>query len=60
MVKILFKIGIVLTLLGAAIMFEENLFGNRTLSIAIVLGIIGLCLIARNSDNNMKNWWKNE
>ena len=60
MVKILFIIGITLSLIGAAIMFEGNMFGDRTVGIATILGIVGICFIARHSNNNLKNWWKNE
>jgi hypothetical protein len=57
MKKIWFTIGVVLALIGATIMFEGNLFGERTISVAIVLGIIGLCLISTNSKHSLKNWW---
>ena len=45
MKKVQFILGIISTLLGAVIMFEGSLFGDRTMSIAIVLGIVGICLI---------------
>jgi len=49
MKKVLFVLGIILALIGAAIMFEGSLFGERTTGIAIVIGIVGICLIATSS-----------
>jgi len=49
MKKVLFVLGIVLALIGAAIMFEGSLFGERTTGIATVMGIVGICLIATSS-----------
>ena len=47
--KSLFVLGLVLALIAAIIMFEGNLFGERTTGIATVIGIIGICLIATSS-----------
>ena len=44
--KMLFGLGIALSLAGAAIMFEGSVFGDRTMGVAIVLGITGICLIS--------------
>ena len=49
MKKMLFILGIILALIGAAIMFEGSLFGERTTGIATVIGIVGICLIATSS-----------
>jgi predicted membrane protein len=49
MKKELFALGIVLALIGAAIMFEGSLFDERTTGIATVIGIVGICLIATSS-----------
>lgn len=49
MKKISFVLGIILALVGAAIMFEGSLFGERTTGIASVMGIVGICLIATSS-----------
>ena len=49
MKKALFLLGIILALIGAAIMFEGSLFGERTTGIAIIIGIVGICLIATSS-----------
>ncbi|MBC8494898.1 hypothetical protein H8D36_01965 [archaeon] len=38
--------GIVLALVGAYIMFDGDLFGDRNLSTAITIGIVGIALIA--------------
>jgi hypothetical protein len=53
--KIKFALGIILALIGAVIMFEGSLFGERTTGIAIVIGIIGICLIATSSPWKAKN-----
>ncbi len=49
MKKVLFVLGIILALIGAAIMFEGSLFGERTTGIATVMGIVGICLTATSS-----------
>jgi len=49
MKKVLFVLGIILALIGATIMFEGSLFGERTTGIATIMGIIGICLIATSS-----------
>ncbi|MCK9596795.1 hypothetical protein M0R19_06410 [Candidatus Pacearchaeota archaeon] len=41
-----FVIGIVVALMGAAIMFHGNIFGENNSGIAIIIGIIGIGLIA--------------
>ncbi len=41
-----FIIGICIALIGAGIMFYGNIFGERNSGIAIVIGIIGIGLIA--------------
>ena len=41
-----FIIGICIALIGAGIMFHGNIFGERNSSIATVIGIIGIALIA--------------
>ena len=54
MKKVLFVLGIILALIGATTMFEGNLFGERTTGIAIVIGIVGICLIATSSPRKAK------
>ena len=44
--KIQFIVGIFIALIGAGIMFHGNIFGERNSGIAIVIGIIGIGLIA--------------
>ena len=41
-----FIIGIILTLVGAYIMFAGNIFGDRNSGIATIVGIVGISLIA--------------
>ena len=41
-----FIIGIVIALAGAVIMFQGNIFGENNTGIAIVIGIVGIGLIA--------------
>ena len=53
MKKVLFIVGIIIALIGAALMIEGNIIGERTISAAVVLGIVGICLIATSSP------WKN-
>ena len=48
-VLFLFILGIILALTGAAIMFEGSIFGERTTGVAIIIGIVGLGLIATSS-----------
>ena len=45
----IFYLGILLCLSGAIIMVEGSIFRERTLGVSIILGIIGICLISRNS-----------
>ena len=47
--KIEFIIGIILTIIGAAIMIEGSIFGERTIPASIVIGIVGIILIAISS-----------
>jgi hypothetical protein len=44
--KIRFGAGICIALIGAGIMFHGDIFGERNSGIAIVIGIIGIGLIA--------------
>ncbi len=41
-----FVLGIVVALIGAAVMFLGNVFGEYNTGVAIVLGIVGIGLIA--------------
>ncbi len=54
MKKTLWIIGIIVALFGAFVMWHGGLFGESNSGIAIVLGIIGICLIAVNTP------WKKE
>ena len=56
MKKVLFVLGIILALIGAAIMFEGSLFGERTTGIAIIIGIVGIGLIATSSPSKVKKF----
>jgi len=44
--KVLFISGIILALIGAAIMIHGSLFGERTIPAAVTIGIVGIGLIA--------------
>jgi hypothetical protein len=44
-----FVLGIIVALIGAAIMFEGSIFGERTSGIATVIGIIGIGIIATSN-----------
>jgi hypothetical protein len=54
MKKALFVLGIILALIEAALMVEGSIFGERTIPAAIVLGIVGICLIATSSPRSVK------
>ena len=49
-----FVIGIIVALIGAVIMFEGSILGENTTDIAIVIGIIGIGLIATSSYRLLK------
>jgi hypothetical protein len=44
--RILFVLGIILALIAAFLMFEGSILGENTTGIAIVIGIVGIGLIA--------------
>ena len=54
MKKVLFVLGIILALIGAALMIEGSILGERTIPAAVVLGIVGICLIATSSPWKVK------
>ena len=41
-----FIIGIIMALAGATIMFHGNIFGENNTGIAIIIGFLGIALIA--------------
>jgi hypothetical protein len=43
----IFILGLIIALVAAAIMFHGSILGENTSGIAIVMGIIGICLIAK-------------
>ena len=49
-----FIIGIIIALIGAGIMIHGNLFGENNSGIAIILGIIGIGLIATSKYRLLK------
>jgi energy-converting hydrogenase Eha subunit H len=52
--KILFIFGIVLALTGAGIMFHGNVFKENNSSIATIIGIVGIGLIATSKFRLLK------
>jgi len=44
-----FAIGLILALLGAFFMWHGSILGENTTSIARILGIVGICLIATSA-----------
>ncbi len=44
--KVLFLLGIILALIAAGLMFEGSILGESTTGVAIVIGIVGIGLIA--------------
>jgi hypothetical protein len=53
--SIQFVLGIIVALIGAGIMFHGNIFGERNSGIAIIIGIIGICIIATSNVHIWKN-----
>jgi len=53
-----FTIGIIFALLGALIMFHGNIFSENNTGIAIVMGIIGICLISTSPTGILKKMMK--
>ncbi|MDD5012621.1 MAG: hypothetical protein PHQ66_03195 [Candidatus Nanoarchaeia archaeon] len=49
-----FIIGIIIALAGAGIMFQGNFFGENNTGIAIVIGIVGIGLIATSKYRLLK------
>jgi len=47
--KIVFVLGIILALIGAALMIEGSILGERTIPAAIMISLVGICLIAISS-----------
>jgi energy-converting hydrogenase Eha subunit H len=53
--KILFVLGILICLAGAALMFDGAVLGETTTNIATVLGITGIGLIATSTQRRAMN-----
>ena len=53
--KILFVLGILICLTGAALMFDGAILGETTTNVATVLGITGIGLIATSTQRRAKN-----
>ena len=52
--KVLFVIGIILALIGAVLMVEGSILGEGTIPASIMIGIVGICLIATSSPWKVK------
>ncbi|MBN1761722.1 MAG: hypothetical protein JW878_01405 [Methanomicrobia archaeon] len=52
--KVLFVLGLVLALTGAFLMWNGSILGERTISAAITLGIVGISLIATSKIRLLK------
>lgn len=50
-----FMPGIVLTLVGAFLLFDGNLLGDKTIDVAKIVGIVGLILVAVSTPKRPKN-----
>ena len=48
-------IGVIVALIGAGIMVHGNIFGERNSGIAIIIGIIGISIIAASNVHIWKN-----
>ena len=53
-----FVLGIIVALIGAGIMFHGSIFGENNSGIAIVIGIIGIGLIATSNIWNLKKYFQ--
>ena len=53
--KILFVLGILICLAGAALMFDGAILGETTTNVATVLGITGIGLIATSTQRRAMN-----
>ena len=53
--KILFVLGILICLTGAALMVDGAILGETTTNVATVLGITGIGLIATSTQRRAKN-----
>jgi len=54
MKKVLFVLGIILALTGVVLMIEGSILGERTIPAAVMLVIVGICLIATSSSRKVK------
>ena len=54
MKKVLFVIGIILALIGIALIIEGSILGERTIPAAIAIVLVGICLIATSSPRKVK------
>ena len=54
MEKVLFVIGIILALIGTALIIEGSILGERTIPAAVMLVIVGICLIVTSSPWKVK------
>jgi len=50
----IFIVGLITALFGAFVMFHGSLFGDRNAGIAIVIGIVGMGLIAASNFRLLK------
>ena len=51
---VLFIAGLSLSLIGAGIMFQGDIFGNRNSGIATIIGIVGIGLLATSNFRLLK------
>jgi hypothetical protein len=42
-------LGVLVCLIGAALMFDGNIFGDRTTGIATIAGIVGISIISTST-----------
>jgi hypothetical protein len=54
MKKVLFVFGIILALISAVLMIEGSILGERTIPAAVLILIVGICLIATSSAQKVK------
>ena len=54
MKKALFALGIIMVLIGAFLMIEGSILGERTIPAAVILVIVGICIITTSSAQKVK------
>jgi hypothetical protein len=52
--KMLFVLGILLALAGGVLMWDGHIFGERTTGVAVIIGVLGVVLLATSSARRVR------